>query len=86
MVPDVLCLRSLKALATGALLLCVSSADAQPRDAADAQQALQELGRVVDSQRQLIEELGRTMPERADSDGSDSAEKPFFERVKDIFG
>jgi molecular chaperone DnaJ len=38
-------------------------------------------------QRQIIEELGRTMPdETPDGDGSDSAEKPFFERVKDIFG
>ena len=34
----------------------------------------------------LIEELGRTMPDRSDGDGSESAEKPFFERVKDIFG
>jgi molecular chaperone DnaJ len=37
-------------------------------------------------QRQIFEELGRTMPERTDGDGSESAEKPFFERVKDIFG
>ena len=38
-------------------------------------------------QRHLLEELARTMP-AADpaSDGSESAEKPFFERVKDIFG
>jgi molecular chaperone DnaJ len=37
-------------------------------------------------QRQIVEELARTMPEKADGDGSESAEKPFFERVKDIFG
>ena len=38
-------------------------------------------------QRHILEELARTMP-AADpaSDGSESAEKPFFERVKDIFG
>jgi uncharacterized coiled-coil protein SlyX len=59
----VLSLRSLKALAIGALILGVSSADAQPRDAADAQQALQELGRVVDSQRRLIEEQSRRLDE-----------------------
>jgi molecular chaperone DnaJ len=36
-------------------------------------------------QKQILEELARTMPE-TDGDGSESAEKPFFERVKDIFG
>ena len=36
-------------------------------------------------QRQILEELARTMPEATDGDGSEAAEKPFFERVKDIF-
>ena len=37
-------------------------------------------------QKHLLEELGRTLPqEKLDGDG-DAAEKPFFERVKDIFG
>jgi molecular chaperone DnaJ len=43
--------------------------------------------KLTKDQRRIIEELGRTMPEeKPDSDGSESAEKPFFERVKDIFG
>ncbi|MGH9374433.1 MAG: molecular chaperone DnaJ [Vicinamibacterales bacterium] len=42
--------------------------------------------KLTKEQRQIIEELARTMPEDADADGSESAEKPFFERVKDIFG
>ena len=38
-------------------------------------------------QKQILEELGRTHARRkTDGDGSESAEKPFFERVKDIFG
>jgi hypothetical protein len=60
----VFCVRPLKALVTGALILCVSrSADAQPRDAADDQAALRDLGRVVDSQRQLIDEQSRRLDE-----------------------
>ncbi|HVL65860.1 MAG TPA: molecular chaperone DnaJ [Vicinamibacterales bacterium] len=35
-------------------------------------------------QKRLLEELARTMPAQAD-DGSGTEEKPFFERVKDIF-
>jgi molecular chaperone DnaJ len=43
--------------------------------------------KLTKDQKRIIEELGRTMPdEKPDSDGSESAEKPFFERVKDIFG
>jgi len=43
--------------------------------------------KLTKEQRQIIEELARTMPvEKADADGSETAEKPFFERVKDIFG
>ena len=42
--------------------------------------------KVTREQRQILEELARTMPEQGDGDGSESAEKPFFERVKDIFG
>jgi molecular chaperone DnaJ len=37
-------------------------------------------------QKHLLEELGRTLPqEKLEGDG-DATEKPFFERVKDIFG
>jgi molecular chaperone DnaJ len=37
-------------------------------------------------QKRLLEELAATLPqEKLDGDG-DEAEKPFFERVKDIFG
>jgi molecular chaperone DnaJ len=43
--------------------------------------------KLTKDQRQIIEELARAMPAGdADADGSESAEKPFFERVKDIFG
>jgi molecular chaperone DnaJ len=43
--------------------------------------------KVTKEQRHLIEELARTMPqEKPAADGADAAEKPFFERVKDIFG
>ena len=35
-------------------------------------------------QKRLLEELARTMPSQAD-DGTGTEEKPFFERVKDIF-
>ena len=38
-------------------------------------------------QKHLLEELARTMPqERVEAETVDGAEKPFFERVKDIFG
>jgi molecular chaperone DnaJ len=38
-------------------------------------------------QRQIIEQLARTYPDVPDEgDGSESAHKPFLERVKDIFG
>lgn len=38
-------------------------------------------------QRQLLEELARTLPdEKDDAEHGAHAEKPFFERVKDIFG
>jgi molecular chaperone DnaJ len=38
-------------------------------------------------QKQLLEELARTMKEeKVATDGSDASDKPFFERVKDIFG
>jgi molecular chaperone DnaJ len=43
--------------------------------------------KLTKEQKQIIEELKRTMPaDRGDGDDSESAEKPFFERVKDIFG
>jgi molecular chaperone DnaJ len=38
-------------------------------------------------QRQLLEELAKTLPEeRIDGTDGDGSEKPFFEKVKDIFG
>jgi len=38
-------------------------------------------------QRHLLEELAKTMPQEAvERDGDESSEKPFFEKVKDIFG
>jgi molecular chaperone DnaJ len=42
--------------------------------------------KLTKEQRLIIEELGRAMPDRTDGDGADAADKPFFERVKDIFG
>jgi molecular chaperone DnaJ len=42
--------------------------------------------KLTKEQRQIVEQLARTMPVAEDADGSESAEKPFFERVKDIFG
>jgi molecular chaperone DnaJ len=37
-------------------------------------------------QRQLLEELARTMPQEKPDDEGEGADKPFFDRVKDIFG
>jgi molecular chaperone DnaJ len=37
-------------------------------------------------QKHLLEELSRTLPQEKLDDETDSEEKPFFERVKDIFG
>jgi molecular chaperone DnaJ len=37
-------------------------------------------------QKQLLEELSRTLPQEKLDDDADGGEKPFFERVKDIFG
>ena len=43
--------------------------------------------KVTKEQRRLLEELGRTMPqETPDQGGGEAGEKPFFEKVKDIFG
>lgn len=36
-------------------------------------------------QKRILEEFGRTLPSQADID-DDSSDKPFFEKVKDIFG
>jgi molecular chaperone DnaJ len=42
--------------------------------------------KLTKEQRRLLEELAATLPaEPVDGDG-DSADKPFFEKVKDIFG
>ena len=38
-------------------------------------------------QKHLLEELSKTLPSQEDDlDRQDAGEKPFFERVKDIFG
>jgi molecular chaperone DnaJ len=42
--------------------------------------------KLTKEQRQLVEELARTMPEKDAAEVAESSEKPFFERVKDIFG
>ncbi len=42
--------------------------------------------KLTKEQRQLLEELGRTLPHEKLDDEGDPAGKPFFERVKDIFG
>jgi len=43
--------------------------------------------KLTKEQKQLLEELSRTLPEPdADTDRQDAGDKPFFERVKDIFG
>ena len=42
---------------------------------------------LTQDQKHLLEELAKTMPsELADANGEDTGDKPFFERVKDIFG
>jgi molecular chaperone DnaJ len=43
--------------------------------------------KLTKEQRHLIEELARTMPaEKIEADGGGTGDKPFFERVKDMFG
>ena len=43
--------------------------------------------KLTKEQKHLLEELAKTLPpELADADGVESGDKPFFERVKDIFG
>jgi molecular chaperone DnaJ len=43
--------------------------------------------KLTKEQKHLLEELARTLPQdHVDVDESDGSEKPFFERVKDIFG
>jgi molecular chaperone DnaJ len=43
--------------------------------------------KLTKEQRHLLEELAKTMPaEKLDGDGAAAGDKPFFERVKDIFG
>jgi molecular chaperone DnaJ len=43
--------------------------------------------KLTKEQKQILEQLARTMPaDKGDGDGTAPAEKPFFERVKDIFG
>jgi molecular chaperone DnaJ len=43
--------------------------------------------KLTKEQKHLLEELSKTLPQQeADAERQDGAEKPFFERVKDIFG
>ena len=42
--------------------------------------------KLTKEQKHLLEELGRTLPQEKLDDESDADDKPFFERVKDIFG
>jgi DnaJ-class molecular chaperone len=43
--------------------------------------------RLTREQKHLLEELAKTLPaERVDTSTGDGSEKPFFEKVKDIFG
>jgi len=43
--------------------------------------------KLTKDQKRLLEELAKTMPQEAvEPGGGDGAEKPFFEKVKDIFG
>ena len=58
-----------------------ASSTAEWSDEDDAAGSMQHLLRAVQEL-----SLARTLPEKTDGDGSEAAEKPFFERVKDIFG
>jgi molecular chaperone DnaJ len=43
--------------------------------------------KLTKEQKHLLEELAKTMPaEKVETDAGDGGEKPFFEKVKDIFG
>jgi DnaJ-class molecular chaperone len=42
--------------------------------------------KLTKEQKHLLEELGRTLPQEKLDDEEGGDEKPFFERVKDIFG
>jgi molecular chaperone DnaJ len=43
--------------------------------------------KLTKEQKHLLEELGKTLPqERLDGSGAEASDKPFFEKVKDIFG
>jgi molecular chaperone DnaJ len=42
--------------------------------------------KLTKEQKHLLEELARTLPQEKIEPGDDDAEKPFFEKVKDIFG
>ena len=42
--------------------------------------------KLTKEQKQLLEELARTLPQEKPDADDDGADKPFFERVKDIFG
>jgi len=42
--------------------------------------------KLTKEQKHLLEELSRTLPQEKLDEETDGDEKPFFERVKDIFG
>jgi molecular chaperone DnaJ len=42
--------------------------------------------RLTKEQRRLLEELAKTLPQEPVATEGDGAERPFFEKVKDIFG
>jgi molecular chaperone DnaJ len=43
--------------------------------------------KLTSEQKHLLEQLSKSLPQvEADAEGAESGDKPFFERVKDIFG
>jgi molecular chaperone DnaJ len=43
--------------------------------------------KLTKDQKHLLEELAKTLPQdKAEAEAADAGERPFFERVKDIFG
>jgi len=42
--------------------------------------------KLTKEQKHLLEELARTLPQEKAEPGDDETEKPFFDKVKDIFG
>jgi hypothetical protein len=42
--------------------------------------------RLTKEQRRLLEDLAKTLPQEPVATDGDGTERPFFEKVKDIFG